>query len=114
MQLILTYLLFCYILIYRIFEEKEKWKIQNGYQLGLSLERIDVNGNYEPSNCTWITKGQQQHNKTNTVYLTYNNETHNLMEWAEITGMGYHCLKSRYARGWETERILTQPKQKRT
>jgi hypothetical protein len=91
-----------------------EWALNNGYQLGLSLERIDVNGNYEPSNCTWITRGKQQYNKTNTIYLTYNNETHNLMEWADITGINYHCLKSRYERGWETERILTQPKQKRT
>ena len=42
------------------------WAMNNGYKEGLTIERINVNGNYEPSNCTWIPLGEQNRNKTNT------------------------------------------------
>lgn len=44
-----------------------KWAMSHGYKDDLTIERIDVNGNYEPSNCTWITPMQQASNKTNTI-----------------------------------------------
>lgn len=43
----------------------KKWSINNGYQSNLTIDRIDVNGNYEPSNCRWITIQEQQRNKRN-------------------------------------------------
>jgi hypothetical protein len=49
------------------------WIINNGYQDDLTIDRIDVNGNYEPSNCRWITIEEQQNNKQNTIYVFYNN-----------------------------------------
>lgn len=50
------------------------WSIQNGYKKGLTIDRIDVNGNYEPSNCRWITNTEQQTNKAKTVKICVDGE----------------------------------------
>lgn len=52
------------------YHEFKKWAIENGYDSSLSIDRIDVNGNYEPSNCRWATVETQSYNKRNTVFLT--------------------------------------------
>lgn len=57
------------------------WAENNGFKEGLTLERIDVNGNYEPDNCEWIPMEQQHYNKTTSVYHTYNGETLTTMQW---------------------------------
>ena len=50
------------------------WSYENGYSEGLSLERVDVNGDYCPENCKWITKTEQSYNKRNTKWVDYNGE----------------------------------------
>lgn len=93
------------------FETFYEWAMSSGYRDNLTIERIDVNGNYCPENCTWATKQEQSMNKRNTVYITFNGETHNLKEWAEITGIPYPTLRSRWkSKKWTIERMLTQPK----
>lgn len=61
------------------------WAINNGYKDNLTIDRIDVNGNYEPSNCRWVTMKEQSNNRTSNHLITFNNETHNMMEWSKIT-----------------------------
>lgn len=96
------------------FESFEKWAKENGYEDSLTLDRIDVNGNYEPSNCRWTTMFEQQSNKRNNVFLTYKGETHTAMEWSRRTNISYTALIQRVHRGWDVERILTTPwKQRR-
>ena len=58
-----------------------EWAENGEYQEGLTIERIDVNGNYEPSNCTWITRAEQSLNKRNSVKVTVDGVTKNLMTW---------------------------------
>ena len=71
------------------FECFYKWAISNGYKDNLSIDRIDVNGNYEPSNCRWVTRIEQSQNKRNTIRINYNNETLSLRRVCDILGLNY-------------------------
>lgn len=68
------------------------WSLSNGYKEGLTIDRIDNNGNYEPSNCKWSTNKEQQNNKENNVLITYQNETKTLSQWAEEKGINNSAL----------------------
>ena len=93
--------------------EFRNWALENGYSDDLSIDRIDVNGNYEPSNCRWTTNLQQQNNKSNNRNLTYRGVTKTTAEWARVTGISPVTLNSRLMRGWTIERILNTPVMKR-
>ena len=95
------------------FEAFRDWALANGYRDDLTIDRKDVNGNYEPGNCRWITNQEQQHNRRNNHNITYNGETHTITEWARIYGLSENGLVHRINRGWEIERALTTPMQKR-
>lgn len=79
-------------------QEFEKWAEQTGYEPGLTLDRIDVNGDYCPNNCRWATRKEQANNRRNTLYITFLGETHTLSEWAEMLGVNRSTLSSRYYR----------------
>ena len=73
----------------------KNWAINNGYKKGLTLDRIDNNGNYEPSNCRWVTMSKQQNNKRTNRLFTYENETHTIKEWSNIKNINYATLLQR-------------------
>lgn len=96
------------------FSNFDKWAMSSGYSDDLELDRIDYNGNYEPSNCRWVTEKEQQRNKRNNRRITFNGETHVAKEWAEITGIPYTTLISRLDKlHWDIEKSLTTPPKKR-
>jgi hypothetical protein len=76
-----------------------KWSMTNGYKENLSIDRINVNGNYEPNNCRWITIEDQLNNKRNTIWVTIDSKTKTLKEWHEITGIKTCVLFDRYKNG---------------
>lgn len=86
-----------------------KWALANGFRKGLTLDRIDSDGNYEPGNCRWIPKGLQQDNTRRVTRLTLNGVTRPITEWARLTGMAAHQIKSRLKIGWTHEQALTLP-----
>lgn len=84
-----------------------EWATNNGYSEGLSIDRIDVYGNYEPSNCRWITMSEQQNNKRNTIWLTYEGETKNVAQWAAYLGVTFDKLYYRLKKyDWNIEAAI--------
>ena len=81
---------------------------------GMSLERIQVDGNYEPSNCKWATYEEQQNNRTNNVRLTFQGRTQTLSQWAREYNLPVMGVWARIQRlGWSIEKALTTPMKKK-
>ena len=88
------------------------WALESGYSENLTIDRINVNGDYEPTNCRWITVAEQNRNKTTTVYVNYNGEKKSLMSVLKENGIknNYSVYRNRICRyGWDIEKALSTP-----
>lgn len=96
------------------FQNFRAWALAHNYNDALTIERVNVNSGYNPSNCVWIPMKMQQRNQRRTKRITINGETHILSDWLSI----FHIKKSAYQRrkelGWSEEDALLTPVRKWT
>ena len=83
---------------YNGFNNFYNWAINNGYSDGLTIERINVDGNYCPENCMWIPMKEQYKNKTNTKRILFNGELYTLKELSKLLNLSVDCLRKRFFR----------------
>lgn len=86
------------------------WALSNGYTRGLSIERIDVNSDYNPQNCKWIPVSKQNLNKRNSIYLEIGGKQKLLVDVAREYNISYHTLYSRLKKGLQLKNILLKNK----
>lgn len=72
-----------------------EWGLKNGWKEGLTIDRIDVNGNYEPNNCRFVTNTEQQHNKRNNVFVEYNDKKYCVAELSRILNIKDWILRKK-------------------
>ena len=94
------------------FEPFMDWSLRNGYSENLSIDRIDPNGNYEPSNCRWVDIFTQANNKSNNTFLEFNGKRKTISEWGKEIGINGSTISKRLRDGWSIEEALTKKIQK--
>lgn len=86
------------------------WAMTNGYHDGLTIDRIDSNGDYVPENCRWVDRKVQARNISRNRLIEFRNEVRCLSEWSEITGISGPLISARIGRlGWTLDDALTVP-----
>lgn len=85
------------------------WAINNGYDETLTIDRMNVNGNYEPDNCRWIPLEKQFYNRTDNIYYIVNEKKKCLSELCKEYNMPYHTVRKRLERGKDIITALTTP-----
>jgi len=85
------------------------WAMSHGYSDDLTIDRINNDSNYEPTNCRWVDSKTQSTNRSNNHYVTIDGETKTLREWCDYYFINYHTVQDRLKRGWSVEKALLTP-----
>jgi len=87
-----------------------EWARTNGYNDTLSIDRVNVNGDYSPENCRWVDQKMQCNNRRNNIVIDLDGVQRTIAEWADITGLKYSTIYNRYvAYHWSAQKTLTTP-----
>ena len=83
------------------------WSMTNGYSDELTIDRINTNGNYEPTNCRWVTLAENNRNKNRVKYITFNGKTQTIGQWTKELGLGKETIRERLKRGYSDSEAIT-------
>lgn len=97
----------------------DRWRGKGGFEnfladmgprpMGMSLDRINNDGNYEPGNCRWATQRQQMSNMRRNRHIEIGGVTKTIAEWAAESVVSYHTFQYRIIRGWDPALALVTP-----
>ena len=87
-----------------------KWSLENGYEEGLTIDRIDNDKGYCPDNCRWVNRTVQNRNRRCNHYIEIDGETKTLVEWSLISGLKRQTIQSRIRYGWSGKDLLLPTK----
>lgn len=97
------------------FDNFADWALTHGYTDDLTIERVDVNGDYCPENCKWITLAEQRYNLRNTIWVDYHGERIQLAKLCQRLGLSYDNVHNRITvLGWDVEKAVEAPTQLET
>lgn len=91
------------------YDNFKRWAIESGYADGLTIDRINNNLGYNPENCRWSTRKEQQNNTRFNHKIEYNGEVKTIAEWSDKTGINYNTLYWRISHNWSVEDALNMP-----
>jgi len=95
------------------FSNFKEWALNNGYSDLLSIDRINVNGDYSPENCRWASQKTQGNNTTRNVRIEYQDQVRTLSEWSDILQIPYKALWYRLHSGWTVNKAFSTPLKER-
>ena len=87
-----------------------EWSMKNGYKEDLTIERIDVNGDYCPDNCKWIPRSEQCNNTRQSHFITIDGKTLTIKQWSKKIGMSDKVIRCRLRYGWNERDAVMIPK----
>ena len=91
------------------FQAFSAWARSNGYDDSLTIDRINPDKGYEPSNCKWSTRQEQQSHLSNCRIFEINGVSHPLNTWCKIYNKPHETVRKRLLNGWDIEKALTTP-----
>lgn len=94
------------------FDNFVEWSLSNNYNENATIDRINVNGNYEPENCRWVSMTEQSLNKRDTLWVIYKGERVQLRVICDRLGVSYDTVHNRiYSLNWSVEKAIDTPSQ---
>ena len=90
------------------FKTFRDWAYENGYSEELTIDRVDVNGDYTPENCRWVSAEKQANNKRTNHFVEHNGERKTISEWAKELGFPYSKLKYRIQKEMGEDNIFSK------